>query len=113
MADNKEYITTIEEQGTVNISEDVIMTIATAAIMEVDGISGFASKMSQSKGMKIQIGNDKVVVDAFVLLEYGVVINDVARAVQSSVASAIESMTGVVVSSVNVHVCGVAFEKGK
>lgn len=113
MADNKEYITTVEEQGSVNISEDVIVTIAHAAVMEVEGVSGFASKMGQSKGMKIHVGDDKIVVDAYILLEYGVVINDVARAVQNSVLSAIESMTGIVVSAVNVHICGVAFEKGK
>lgn len=124
MADNKEYVTSIEEQGSVNISEDVIATIASAAVMEVEGVSGFATnfgtdiaeflgKKGQAKGLRIVIDEDRIVVDTFVLLDYGVVINDVAKNVQSSIISSIEAMTGIAVSAVNIHVCGIAFEKGK
>jgi len=121
MADNKEYVTSAGEEGTVNISEDVVAAIASAAVMEVDGVSCFAnalgsevrSKKGQTKGIRILIEEDKIVVDVYVLLTYGVVISDVAKEIQDAVSAAIESMTEITVSGVNVHVCGVAFEKGK
>lgn len=122
MADNREYITCQAEQGTINISEDVICSIAAAAVHGVDGVAGFASsfgkelaeflgKKGQSKGLKISIEGDNLQVDAFVLLKYGVVIKDEAKAVQTAIASEIEAMAGITVTVVNVHVCGITFEK--
>lgn len=124
MADNKEYISSVEEQGSVNISEDVIAAIAAAAVMEVDGMNGFAAsfgsdiagfigKKGSAKGIRISIEEGRITVDTFVLICYGAAISDVAKQIQSAVASAIESMTNIAVAAVNVHVCGVAFEKGK
>jgi len=124
MADNREYISSVGEQGSINISEDVIAAIAAAAVMEIDGVNGFATsfgsdiaefigKKGQSKGLRISIEDEKITVDTFVLLCYGAVIGDVAKQIQSSVATAIESMTNIAVTAVNVHVCGVTFEKGK
>jgi len=116
MADHKEYITCIEDQGTVNISEDVISAIAAAAVAEVDGVAGFASsfglgKKGQSKGMKISIDGDSLQVDAFILLKYGAVISDEAKSVQKVISSGIEAMTGITPAAVNVHICGITFEK--
>jgi len=123
MAENREYITCQMEQGTVNISEDVLCAIAAVAVSELDGVAGFASsfgkdladflgKKGSSKGLKITIDGDNLQVDVFVLLKYGVVINDEARALQQAVSSEIEAMTGIKVTTVNVHVCGIAFAKG-
>lgn len=119
MAEYKQYITQIQENGTVMISEDVIVTIVTQALSEVDGVASLAvktgadiadliGKKSWGKGMKIQIAEDNTVrVSCNVLIKYDHSVVDVATAVQNAVASAVESMTGVDVASVDVNVCGI------
>jgi len=124
VGENKEYVTRADEKGSINISEDVISIIAAAAILDVPGvdgttntlgndIAGFLGKKSTSKGVKIQINEDAIVVDAFITVRYGYVISDVAKDVQNAVTNSVEAMTGLTVPEVNVHVCGVTFDKDK
>lgn len=124
MGENKEYVTQTSEKGSVNISEDVIAIIASSAVTEVNGvdgfpttlgtdIAGFLSKKSSGKGIRIQISESEITVDAYIMVRYGFVISDVAKEVQTSVAGAVEAMTGLTVPEVNVHVCGVTFDKEK
>lgn len=128
MSENKGYITCEDENGSINISEDVIVAIAAAAVTEVEGVAGFATSVGNeiveflgkknpgkaaSKGVKISVEEDRISIDTFVLVKYGSVIADVAKEVQSKTASSIEDMTGAAVSKINVHICGVAFEKNK
>jgi Uncharacterized protein conserved in bacteria len=124
MGENKEYVTQTSEKGSVNISEDVIAIIASSAVTEVNGvdgfpttlgtdIAGFLSKKSSGKGIRIQISESEITVDAYIMVRYGFVISDVAKEVQTSVAGAVEAMTGLAVPEVNVHVCGVTFDKEK
>lgn len=119
MAEN--YITYQEEKGNIHISEDVIAVIVGAAATEVEGVAGlsntigvdlveFLGKKSLQKGIKIQIDEDKVVVDTIIMIRYGYGVTTVAQKVQEAVFAAVESMTGLTVK-VNVHVNGVAFEK--
>jgi len=118
------YITRIEDQGSVNIAEEVIATIACEAIREVESVAGFTStfggeiaerlgKKPYSRGVKIAIEENEITVDAFILVQYGAVIADVAKAVQEAVATGVEAMTGLTVKAVNITVGGVAFEKTK
>jgi len=118
------YITRVSEQGSVFISEDVVATIVSEAVREVDGVGGFATSLGgeiaerlggkkPSRGVKIAFEENEVVVDAFVLVQYGVVIADVAAAVQEKVADSVEAIMGVRVRAVNVTVCGIAFDKEK
>lgn len=119
MAENKQYITQCQEQGTVLISEDVIATIIANAINEVEGIVGLSvkpgadiaemiGKKNWGKGMKIAISeNNEVSVDCNVNVGYGQSVVAVAKAVQNAVVTALESAAGVKVSSVNVNVCGI------
>lgn len=119
MADNKQYITQKQENGTVMISEDVIATIVTNAVSEVDGIVGLnikpgsdivdkIGKKNWGKGIKINIGEDDALsIDCNVNIGYGQSVVNVAKAVQDSVTAAIESTTGIKVQSVNVNVCGI------
>lgn len=119
MADNKQYITQKQENGTVMISEDVIVTIVTNAVSEVDGIVGLnikpgsdivdkIGKKNWGKGIKINIGEDDALsIDCNVNIGYGQSVVNVAKAVQDSVTAAIESTTGIKVQSVNVNVCGI------
>ena len=122
MADNKQYITQIQDHGTVMISEDVITTIVAHTIEEVEGVAGLSTKpgadiaemigkKNWGKGMKITIGeDDSLRVECNLILSYGQSVVAVAKAVQEAVTSALESTTGVKVACVNVNVCGISAE---
>ena len=119
MAEYKQYITQIQENGNVMISEDVIATIVAHALAEVDGIGSLGSKPGigvadfdvkkhWSKSLKILIAEDNnVSIDCSVMVAYGNSVVDVAAAVQQSVTASVESMTGVKVNMVNVNICGI------
>ncbi len=120
MAEYKQYITQAEENGNVLISEDVVEVIAEHAVSEVEGAAGIYAKPGNEvaefvgvknwgKGLKIMIAEDNsVTIDADILICYGYSVVDVADSVQTAVASAVESMTGVKVNAVNVNVCGIS-----
>lgn len=119
MAENKQYITQIQDNGSVMISEDVIGTIVAHAVEEVEGVVGLTvkpgvdiveliGKKNWGKGMKIVIADDESLsVDCNVTVAYGQSVVAVANAIQESVRSAVESTTGVKVTAVNVNVCGI------
>ena len=120
MAENKQYITQVQSNGSVMISEDVIATIIEHAICEVEGVVGLSTKpgadiaeligkKSWGKGMKITIGEDNDLrVDCNVIVVYGQSVVAVAKAIQEAITSSLESMTGVKVASVNVNICGIS-----
>ncbi len=119
MAENKQYITQTQENGSVMISEDVIATIVSHAVSEVEGIIGLAvkpgadiaeiiGKKNWGKGLKVIIGeNNELSIDCNVTVNYGQSVVTVAKSVQEAVASAVESIAGVAVAAVNVNVCGI------
>lgn len=119
MAENKQYVTQSQENGSVMISEDVIATIVSHAVNEVEGVIGLAvkpgadiadmiGKKNWGKGLKITIGQEEeLYVDCNVTVSYGQSVVAVAKAVQEAVTSALESMAGVTVAAVNVNVCGI------
>ena len=119
MAEYKQYITQVQDNGNVMISEEVIATIVEHAICEVEGISGLSMKpgadfadligKNWGKGMKIYIGEDnELTIDCNVIVAYGHSVIDVAKNAQQAIASAVESMTGVEVKGVNINICGIA-----
>ena len=119
MAENKTYITQVQDNGSVMISEDVISTIVSHTISEVEGVVSLSTKpgadiadligkKNWGKGMKVTIQeDDSLLVDCNIVVAYGQSVVNVAKAVQEAVTSALESMTGVKVASVNVNVCGI------
>lgn len=119
MAENKQYITQVQENGTVMISEEVIATIVEHAVSEVEGvvslnvkpgadIADLIGKKSWGKGLKVVIGQeDELYIDCNVNVGYGQSVVCVAKAVQEAVTNALEAMTGVKISAVNVNVCGI------
>ena len=120
MGDN--YISCKAENGSMNISEDVISTMVRTAITEIDGVAGISNTAGAelaeligiktvSKGIKVQIVDDTIKVDAVILVRYGCNIVNVAKEVQNSVTEAVQAITGIDKAEVNVHVSGVAFEK--
>jgi Uncharacterized protein conserved in bacteria len=121
MPDN--YISTETEKGKINISEDVIAVMVTAAITEVEGVAGlsntvgndileFIGKKNLSKGVKVTLLDEGITIDVLILVTFGCVITEVASKVQLAVSNAIDAMTGLS-PTVNVHVSGVAFPKAK
>lgn len=119
MAEN--YITTQEEKGSINISEDVFAVMVAAAATEVEGVSGLTNTMAGdlaeflgikniTKGIKVAIVDGRVVVDMIITVRFGCNITTVAKNAQKAAASAIESMTGLP-STVNVHVSGITLDK--
>ena len=113
------YITCQDEKGSINISEDVVAAMVRAAITEVDGVATSTGTelaellgiKSAAKGIKVQIVDGTMTVDTIITVRYGCSVVAVAKAVQESVTSAVESMTGMGKPIVNVHVSGVAFDK--
>ena len=112
------------EFGQVKISDDVVIIIAgiaTSGIKGVsttrtgvaDGITNLFSKNNYSKGIKVEINENTVVLDIYINVEYGYKINEVAREVQLSVKKEIETMTDLKVAAVNVHVLNIVQEKDK
>ena len=119
MAENKQYVTQMQENGAVLISEDVIMTIVAHAIEEVEGVVGLNAKpgadivemigkKNWGKGLKISIGEENALtVDCNINVAYSQSVVSVAGAVQAAVTNALESMAGVKIAAVNVNVCGI------
>ena len=119
MAENKEYMIHQEEDGTIQISEDVVASIASTTAAEVDGVSAMMSanvsdlmggKKMSAKGVRVEMDGEGIVVNLFILLRYGCAVSEVAQKVQSSVFAALEGMTGFQVNAVNVHVGGISFD---
>jgi|SRR5579875_1951672 len=115
------------EFGKIQIADEVIQIIAGLAASEVDGVAGmsgsFAGGLTESllgrknlaKGVKVQFaeGDKSCAIDVSVVLHFGVNIPEVSMHIQEQVKQAIESMTGLDVLSVHVHVVGVAFQTDK
>ncbi|HIT33037.1 MAG TPA: Asp23/Gls24 family envelope stress response protein [Candidatus Faecousia intestinigallinarum] len=120
MADNKQYITQVQENGNVMISEDVITTIVSQAISEVEGVVSLSAKPGMDiaeiigmknwgKGIKITFGqSDEVYIDCNVVVSYGQNVVNVAKSVQETVTGAVEPIAGVTVAAVNVNICGIS-----
>ena len=109
------------ETGAVNISDDVIQTIAAMAVNDVAGATlpvsvadGFVEKLVKknfSKGIKIEKNEKEVSIELHVLVDYGVKIQSIAAELQDAVKKNIETMTDLTVTTVDVHVEGIHFVK--
>ena len=93
------------EQEGIQISNDVIAVIAGVAVSEVNGVAGMAGGFAG--------GITEAKIDVNIIVEYGSRIPDVAFEIQNRVKKAVESMTGLKVEEVNVHVQGVSTESSK
>lgn len=103
-------------QDNVRISNDVICVVGALAATEVDGVytvgSGPKNKKNIAKGVKVKVAEDGAVCDVSLSVKFGENIKEVAVNVQKNVKRSIESMLGLKVSIVNVHVIGVNFGEG-
>lgn len=107
------------ENSNIKIADDVVAVIAGVAVSEVQGVyemsGGFAGGISEvlsgkknlAKGIKVEINEKTTKIDVNIIVEYGTRIPDVAFEIQNKVKKAVETMTGLTVTEVNVHVQGV------
>lgn len=115
----------LETEGNngIRIADDVVSVIAGVAVSEVPGVAGMAGgfaggitevlsgKKNLSKGIKVEVGEKETKIDVNIIVEYGTRIPDVAFEIQNRVKKAVETMTGLKVLEVNVHVQGVSTDK--
>jgi uncharacterized alkaline shock family protein YloU len=114
-----DYVKT--DMGSIQIAPEVIEIIAGLATVEVNGVAGmsggFAGGIAEllgrknlSKGVKVEVGQKEAAIDVNIIIEYGNRIPEVASSIQQNVKNAIESMTGLNVVEVNVHIHDVHFK---
>ena len=106
----------------IKIADDVVAVIAGMAVSEVAGVyemaGSFAGGISEvlsgkknvAKGIKVEVDDKETKLDLNIIVEYGARIPDVAFEIQNKVKKAVETMTGLKVAEVNVHVQGVNIE---
>ena len=107
------------QNNNIKIADDVVAVIAGVAVSEVQGVfgmsGGFAGGISEvlsgkknlAKGIKVEVADKTTKIDVNIIVEYGTRIPDIAYEIQSKVKKAVETMTGLTVTEVNVHVQGV------
>ena len=104
--------------GEVQIADEVVAIIAGLAATEVEGVASMAGNITNeivsrlgmknlSKGIQIEIADNEVVVDVALNIAYGYSIPEVSTKVQEKVKSAIETMTGLSVATINVRIASV------
>lgn len=123
MAENKEYFTQEMENGSIQISEDVVASVTGMAVLEVEGVCGLSSSIGTdiaemlgmktlSKGVRLSTTETGALrIDCDVVSKFEQNIFELAKNVQENVKSSVESVTGLRVAEVNVTVCGIALPK--
>ena len=106
--------------GKIEVLPNAIHSIAVQAISECYGVVGIAAPRlhfgqpvilapeQQNQGVQVRIINDQIVLDVYVVLEYGLRISEIGHNIMSSVRFAVEKMLGVPVARVNVNVQGLS-----
>ena len=109
----------------IKIADDVVAVIAGMAISEIQGVAGmsggfaggisevFSGKKNLSKGVKVDVVENRAKIHVNIIVDYGTRIPDIAFEIQTKVKKAVESMTGLSVEEVNVNVQGVKTEVTK
>lgn len=122
--DRKAYMIKDDKLGEVRIADEVVAIIAGLAATEVEGVSSMAGNITNelvsrlgmknlSKGIKVDVQGNVVRVDVALNISFGYAIPEVSAKVQERVKSAIENMTGLEVSVINIRIAGVNMEKRK
>ncbi|KHE71659.1 Asp23/Gls24 family envelope stress response protein [Halobacillus sp. BBL2006] len=107
--------------GNIEIAPEVIEVIAGIAVSEVAGVASmrgnFASgvaerlgKKDHGKGVKVELTEDGILIDAYVVMDYGISIPDTAQKIQDNTRQALKNMTALEINEINVHVVGVKMD---
>ena len=111
------------EMGAIRIADEVVATVAGLAAVEVEGVANMSGgwgtdlverlgRKNFGKGIKVEIANDEAGIDIYLVIQYGYPIPEVGGTVQKEVKVAVETMTGLKVTAVNVHVVAIQMKKG-
>ncbi len=113
------------EVNSIKIAPEVVATIAGISTTEIDGVAGMCTsfaggiaeilggKKNPAKGIKVDIKENSTVIDLFIIVDYGIRIPELAWEIQENVKNNVETMTGLTVEKVNIHVDGVSFKKAE
>jgi len=116
---------TTDETSSVKIAPDVVATIANVAASEIKGVAGMCSsfaggiaeilgaKKQLSRGIKVDIDENSTIIDMFIIVEYGIRIPELAWEIQENVKNSVETMTGLNVEKVNIHIDGISFKNSQ
>lgn len=107
-----------EEKGQIQIADDVVAMIASLAATEVEGVSALSGNITNelmskvgvkklTKGVKVDVLEGNVTIDLAVTMAYGFNIPTTCAKVQDKVKAAIENMTGLTCSDVNIRIVGI------
>ncbi|WP_079530242.1 Asp23/Gls24 family envelope stress response protein [Halobacillus hunanensis] len=107
--------------GNVEIAPEVIEVIAGIAVSEVAGVASmrgnFASgvverlgKKNHGKGVKVELAEDGILIDAYVVMDFGISIPDTAKKIQDNTSQALKNMTALEIKEMNVHIVGIQME---
>ena len=107
MAEEKMYVSQGKEKGTVKISEGVLLAIVSRAALEQEGVRSLGRPGKAQKGIRLSMTQEGIVVYLDIVVSFDCVIFQTVKKIQTSIASAVLSMTGLSVSAVNVCVTGI------
>ena len=119
MAESKQYVAKTLDNGSVQISEDVIADVVAHAVGEVDGVIGintkpgadiaeFIGKKSWGRGLKITVNEENaIIIDCNITVGYGQNVVTVGNAVQTAIINAVNSLAAIQIAAVNVNICGI------
>ena len=107
-----------ENLGAVHIADDVVAMIASLAATEIEGVSALVGNITNelmskvgmkklTKGVKVEVVGSEVTIDLAITMEYGYNIPATCQKVQDKVKTAVENMTGLAVTNVNIRIAGV------
>lgn len=114
-----------EKLGAVKISDDVIAICVINAALTTKGVAGLSGGLTDTisrnllgkeplkKGIKLSKEDDVIVIDIYVIVDYGVKIPEVAWNIQKNVKKEVESMVDIPIKTINIHVQGVHFAEQK
>lgn len=118
-------MTTQTELGRIEISHTAVASLAAHAVLQTYGVVGMASpglregiaellqRDSSKRGVLVSAEDDEIVIDLYVILEYGLRISEVAHNIMSNVKFAVEQALGQPVKHVNVHIQGLRVSKNE
>ena len=110
------------EMGAIRIADEVVSTVAGLAAMDIEGVASMSGgwgtdlveklgRKNLAKGIKVEVNNDETRIDIYIVVQFGYPIPEVAENVQKEVKLAVETMTGLKVTAVNVQVVAVQMKK--
>ena len=111
---------TVNAYGSIKIAEEAVASIVSLAAAQIKGVAAMSGSMASglteklgkknlTKGVKVEITEQNVVVALNIFVEYGVKIPKLALEIQNEVRDTVQTMTGLQVKEVNIYVQGISF----